>query len=83
MQEQPRLIDRKSGPGRKVGSQFNTTISAVAVLDSEGLTLYHNMFAALPLAVEVFTGIAVRQCTLGERQPGEFDTWQEIDSRGE
>jgi hypothetical protein len=83
MQEQPRLIDRKSGPGRKVGSQFNTTISAVAVLDSEGLTLYHNMFAALPLAVEVFTGIAVRQCTLGESQPGEFDTWQEIDSRGE
>jgi hypothetical protein len=83
MQEQPRLIDRKSGAGRKVGSQFNTTISAVAVLDSEGLTLYHNMFAALPLAVEVFTGIAVRQCTLGERQPGEFDTWQEIDSRGE
>jgi hypothetical protein len=83
MREKPRLIDRKSGPGRKMGGQFNTTISAVAVLDGNGLTIYHNMFAALPLSVELFTGIAVRQCRLGEKQPGEFDMWQEIGSRGE
>jgi hypothetical protein len=82
MRKKPRLIDRKSGPGRKMGSQFNTTISAVAILDDDGLTIYHNKFAALPLSAEPFTGIAVRQFTLGEKQPGEFDRWQEIGSRG-
>ena len=83
MREKPRLIDRKSGPGRKMGSQFNTTISAVAVLDDDGLTIYHNKFAALPLPLEPFTGIAAQQFTIGEKQPGEFDMWQEIGSRGE
>jgi hypothetical protein len=80
MREKPRLIDRKSGPGRKMGSRFNTTVSAVAVIDGDGLSLYHNMFAALPLPVGLFTGIAVRQFTLGNKQSGEFDRWQEIDS---
>lgn len=83
MREKPRLIDRESGPGRKVGSQFNTTISAVAVLDSDSLTIYHNVFAAFPLPLQLFTGIAVRQFTLGEKQPGEFDMWREIGSRSE
>ena len=83
MREKPRLIDRKSGSGRKMGSQFNATISAVAVLDGDGLTIYHNKFAALPLRMEPFNGIAVRQFTIGEKQLGEFDMWQEIGSRGE
>jgi len=52
---------------------------AVAVFDGEGLTIiYHNIFAAIPLPVELFTGLAVRQFTLGEKQPGEFDMWQEV-----
>jgi hypothetical protein len=78
MREKPRLIDRKSGPGRKMGTQFNTTISAVAVIDGEGLTIYHNVFAAIPLPVELFSGIAAKQRTLAEKQPGEFDTWQKV-----
>jgi hypothetical protein len=78
MREKPRLIDRKSGPGRKMGSQFNTTISAVSVLDSDGLTIYHNVFAAIPLKVDLFSGIAVRQFKLGQKRPGEFDVWQEV-----
>jgi hypothetical protein len=78
MRKKPRLVDKKSGPGRKMGSQFNTTISAVSVLDSGGLTIYHNVFAAIPLNVELFSGIAVRQFRLGEKQPGEFDRWQEV-----
>lgn len=80
MRKKPRLIDRKSGPGRKMGTQFNTTISAVAVIDGQGLTIYHNVFAAMPLRVAVFSGIADQQFTLGEKQPGEFDSWQEITS---
>lgn len=76
--KKPRLIDRKSGPGRKVGSDFNTTISAVAVIDGEGLTIYHNVFAAIPLPVELFSGIATQQFTLGEKQPGEFEKWQKV-----
>jgi hypothetical protein len=78
MRKKPRLIDRTSGPGRKMGAQFNTTISAVAVIDKVGLTIYHNLFAAIPLQFELFSGIAVRQVRLGEKQPGEFDTWQEV-----
>ena len=58
-------------------------ISAVAVLDSDGLTIYHNVFAVLPLPMELFTGIAVRQFTLREKQPGEFDMWREIGSHSE
>ena len=80
MRKKPRLIDRKSGPGRKMGAEFNTTISAVAVVDGEGLTIYHNQFAAMALKVELFSGIAERQFTLGERQPGKFDAWQERSS---
>ena len=78
MRRKPRLIDRKSGPGRKMGAQFNTTISAVAVIDSRGLTIYHNVFAAIPLPVKLFNGIAMQQFTSGEKQPGKFETWREI-----
>jgi hypothetical protein len=46
----------------------------------KGLTIYHNVFAAIPLRVEVFSGIADQQFTLGKKQPGEFDSWQEITS---
>ena len=80
MRQKPQLLDRKSGPGRKMGSQFNTTISAVSVLDGSGLTIYHNAFAAIPLQVELFRGIAAVQLTLEEKQPGEFDVWQEVGS---
>ena len=38
-------------------------------------------YAIFPKETKV-TGIAVRQFTLGEKQPGEFDMWQEIGSRG-
>ena len=74
----PRLVDRKSGPGRKMGVQFNTTVSAVAVIDSRGLTIYHNRFAAISLPVKLFSGIATQQFTLGDKQPGKFETWREI-----
>jgi hypothetical protein len=43
-----------------------------------GLTIYHNVFAAISLQVELFRGIADAQFTLGEKQPGEFDAWQKI-----
>ena len=79
MRKKPRLVDRKSGPGRKMGSQFNTTISAVAVFDGDGLTIYHNVFAAIPLKPELFVD-RVRQFRLGEKRPGEFETWQEVGS---
>lgn len=78
MRKKPRLLDRKSGPGRKMGSQFNTTISAVSVLDFDGLTVYHNVFAAIPLQVELLSGIAVAQFMLREQRSGEFDVWQKI-----
>jgi hypothetical protein len=63
-----------------MGVQFNTTVSAVAVIDSRGLTIYHNVFAAIPLPFKSFSGIAIQQFTLGDKQPGKFETWQEITS---
>jgi len=66
--------------GHSSGGQFNTTISAVSVLDGNGLTIYHNVFAAIPLRVELFHGIAATQLTLRQKRPGEFDVWQEISS---
>jgi len=82
MRQSPRLLDRKFGPGRRMGSQFNTTISAVSVFDGNGLDIYHKVFAAFPLQVELFRGIAVAQFTLREKLRGEFDVWQEIGSTG-
>ena len=78
MRQKPYVVDQKSGPKRMMTDQENTTVSAVAVLDIGGLTLYHNLFAALPLEPELFKGIAVRQFTLGEKSPGEFVEWQEL-----
>lgn len=49
------------------------------MIDGEGLTIYHNVFAAISLPVELFSGIAAKQLTLGEKQPGEFDTWQNVE----
>jgi hypothetical protein len=43
-----------------------------------GLTIYHNVFAAIPLKIELFRGIAVAQFTLGEKVSGEFERWQEV-----
>jgi hypothetical protein len=80
MRQEPRLLDRKSGSDRKMGSQFNTTISAVSVLDGNGLTVYHNVFAAIPLQIELLRGIAAAQFSLTRKQPGEFDAWQEVAS---
>jgi hypothetical protein len=40
------------------------------------LTIYHNKFAALPLRLEPFIGIAARQFTIGEKHPGEFDVYK-------
>lgn len=77
MRQRPVLIDRKSGPARKMTPEHNTSISAVAVLDSNGLTVYHNIYAEHPVSLELFKGIAV-QFTLGGKRPGEFVEWQEI-----
>jgi len=79
MTQRPSLIDRKSGPGRMMTDQHNTTVSAVAVLDDMGLTLYHNLFAAIPLTPELFKEIAVRQFRLGSKRPGEFVEWVELE----
>ena len=54
---------------------------AVAVIDSRGLSMYHSVFAAISLPIKLFDGIATQQFTLGEKQPGEFETWQKIGSK--
>jgi hypothetical protein len=76
--QKPIVLDRKSGPGRKMTDQHNTSISAVAVLDERGLTVYHNVYAAIPLNPKLLTGVASRQFTLGEKSLGEFVEWKEI-----
>ncbi|SRR5713226_4923477 len=78
MQQSPYLIDRKSGPKRKMTEEHNTSISAVAALQGRELWIYHNVFAAIPLKPGLFRGLPVRQFTLQEKRTGEFSEWKEI-----
>jgi hypothetical protein len=45
---------------------------------SSGLTIYDNVFAAIPLQLELFRGTGATQFTLREKQPREFEVWQEF-----
>jgi len=78
VRDKPRVLDRKSGGRRMMTDEENTSISAIAVLGSSGLTVYHNVFAEIPLKPKLCKGVTVQQFTLGEKRPGEFAEWQEI-----
>ncbi len=76
----------KSGGKRKITQNQNTSISAVATLscsaeDAIDLVLYHNCFAACPLAPALFARYGVPQYELGEAGEGEIAQWVKCPQR--
>ena len=83
MDRPPYLIDKKFGPKRKMTKDDNTSISAVAVLaksveDGPKLSIFHNVYAEIPLSPELLRPTDVRQFTLEEKIVGKFQDWKEI-----
>jgi hypothetical protein len=74
----PFLVEKRFGPKRKMTNETNTSISGIAVLGDGVLTIYHNVFAAMPLNPQLFRGLKVRHFSLGEKQPGQVQDWIEI-----
>lgn len=85
--ENPRVsaypIDRKYGPRRKMTPTHNTSISAIGVLTTPQkgkveLTIYHNIYALVPLPYALFAEYRVRQFKLAQARQGTIAGWEEI-----
>lgn len=79
----PYAIGKKFGPKRKVTSEHNTSLSAIASLIKNGnnkldLKIFHNNYAAVPLDPRLFAHYGVSQYRLGEAEPGEIAQWVEV-----
>ena len=80
----PKVLDRKSGPKKRVTKTQNRSLSAIAVLrktsdgDAVECRIYHNQHAATPLPPEAFKCDHVQQYRLREKSPGQFDEWEQI-----
>lgn len=81
--------ERRLGGRRRLTENSDTIVSAVAVLvDPQGrpdggttescLVVYHNRFAAHPLALSVLRRPRVFQFQFQDRGPGEFPSWVAI-----
>lgn len=74
------ILDRKCGPKRKMTKECNTSISALAklqrVIDGPPtLTIFHNIFAAIPLRPALLAQLPVSQYTLEEKRQRQFQDW--------
>jgi hypothetical protein len=79
----PYLIDNKLGPKRKMTPNANTSISAVATLHQHHtgamkFIVYHNKYAAIPLAASVLASYPVVQFRIGEAELGSLPQWEAI-----
>jgi hypothetical protein len=68
--------------------EHNTSISAIGVLFATGpntivLHVYHNKFAAVPLAPKLLAKYRIRQFKLEDDIPGNTAQWQEVVLRNE
>ena len=77
------IKDRKFGPKRKMTPNQNTSISGIAVIvaDSNGpkeLRIYHNIYASIPLPMDLICGTAIKHYFLKEKEPRRFQDWVEI-----
>lgn len=82
MNEMPEVLERKSGPNRKLTPSDNTSISAIAVLtkdsDTLDLAVYHNRHAAIRIPSAVFGKIGCPQFILDENNGDEFPSWRQL-----
>ena len=74
--------ESRLGGGRRLTSNHNTILSAVAVLfeESEGpyLNVYHNRFASRPIQPEVLRRPKIFQWCLHDAGAGNFPQWVEL-----
>ncbi len=78
MRQSSYATERRFGPKRKMTATMNTSISGVAVLDGGKLLMFHNVHATIPLRPDILGGLPVRQFTLDEKKPLQFQKWVEI-----
>jgi hypothetical protein len=81
---EPWVLGRSLGGGRVATEQHNTTLSAVGVLRRDSkmgtLTLFHNAFAALPVAPARFRFDGVRHLAWRATDPRLLPGWVEVTS---
>jgi hypothetical protein len=81
---QLKVLDRKSGPKKRVSESQNRSLSAIAAIrksndgDVIECRIYHNKFASIPLPPEAFNFDHVWQFKLSEKVPGQFDEWEYV-----
>jgi hypothetical protein len=80
---EPIVEDRRFGGKRQMTLDQNTSISGVAVLikDEQGIPhidIYHNIFATIPLDIELLREHGTRQFRLQGYEQGKHQEWIEI-----
>lgn len=83
LNQEPRLVDVRFGNKQKVGRDFNTSLSAVAVMyrtdDSTiKLDVYHNTYARIPLNPERLRHPNVKHFAVQTNADRRFQGWAEI-----
>lgn len=76
----PSVVDRKSGPKRKLTENHNTSISAVGVLQRNSeerleMLIYHNQHAEIHLNDEFANIHTATEYKVSERVKGQFHSW--------
>jgi len=79
----PEFQETRSGPGKKMTPDANTTISAVGVLlrnpeDAPHLEIFHNRHARNPLEPEWLRDQRVRHFRLPDSAESSLDGWEEV-----
>lgn len=83
LNKSPYVTGTKYGGNRKMTFKHNTSISAIGVLHAPNkynieLDIYHNVFAKVPLELQLFKRYRVSQYILEEEKTGSISDWQEI-----
>lgn len=78
------VVDRGFGPKRKVTPSSNTSLSAVAALYARSchdlkLVVFHNIYAAAPLAWRDLSGPRIVHFTIETKERGAFQEWKRLD----
>ena len=78
----PYFVGREYGRGRKMTPAYNTTVSALGVLSSRSaeisMTVYHNLYAKIPLAPGLMARYGIPQFKLGAAVFGRLAEWEAV-----
>jgi hypothetical protein len=85
MSQDPEVVGKSFGPGKKMTEDQNTSISALGVLgvpgpDQISLLVYHNLYAAVPIPVEHLAGLCTAQYEVSVGSLERTEGWSKIDA---